>query len=119
MGLIAVLLLSGGCETANIPNVQFTASLGASGAETFDLLDSTTTTLTLQQFATAWDDLSNANGPLVCMRTADWASLKLDLEELCSWGGQCTTAQQAALTQFTNQLSNISTKDKNADNSRD
>lgn len=111
MGLIAVLLLSGGCQTAQIPNVQFTAALGASGAETFDLLDSTTTTLTLQQFATEWDDLSNADGPLVCMRTSDWAALKLDLEELCSWGGECTTAQQAALTQFTTQLNSLNAKD--------
>lgn len=111
MGLILLPLLSGACNNVTIPNVQFVASLGASGAQTFDLLDSTTTTLTLAQFAAQWDDLSNPKGPLVCVRTADWATLKMDLENLCSQV-TCTDQQKIALQSFSSNIPNVKVKAK-------
>src|ERR1700734_1599225 len=99
LGMGLILLLS--CQTAQIPDIQFTASLGPNGASQFDLLDNKTSDLTLTQFAAYWNDLSNAKGPPVCMRSADWATLKLDLEELCSWiEGGCTEEQQQTMTSF-------------------
>lgn len=112
LGMGLLVLVS--CQTAEIPNVQFVGSLGSSGAVQFDLLDSKTSDLTLLEFATYWDDLSNPKGPPVCMRTSDWASLKMALEELCSWSsGTCTAQQQEALTNFTNQMNNVEEKDTN------
>ena len=110
MGLIALL----SCQTAQIPDVQFIGSLGPSGAVTFDLLDASTSTMSLAQFAAQWDNLSDPKGPLVCVKTSDWAALKMDLEELCSWqSGSCTLAQQQALAQFTTNISKLGAKNAN------
>jgi hypothetical protein len=101
------------CQSVQIPDVQFVGSLGPSGAVTFDLLDSTTNTMTLAQFASWWNDIGNANGPGVCMRTKDFAAIKADLETLCSWlNGGCTTAQQQAITNFMTNINSLQTKAK-------
>lgn len=109
--LLAVLLLSSACTSVQIPNVTFYGSLGPSGAAQFDLMDSNTSMLTLQQFAAQWNDLSNTNGPLICMRTADFSQIKADLETLCSWvNGGCTQAQQQALDNLSENIDALKEK---------
>lgn len=99
-GMVLTTLLSG-CQTVQIPNVTFIGSLGPSGAEEFDLLDTNESSLTLSEFAAQWNDLANPSGPLVCMRTKDFAAIKADLEALCSWvQGGCTQQQKQAMSQF-------------------
>lgn len=107
-GMACSILLSA-CQSVQIPNVQFIGSLGPNGAETFDLLDSAESSMTLGQFAGQWNDIANKNGPLVCLRTNDFAAIKADLETLCSWvQGGCTQAQQDAMTQFMNNINGLS-----------
>ena len=71
--------------------------MGPLGASCFHTMTTATETLTLQQWAVAWDDLSN---PQVCTQAATLADWKNDIEQLCTFEQDCTVDVQQAVDTF-------------------
>lgn len=104
----AVLPLLLSCTTAQIPDVPWEASLGTQGAVVFSTLSSNMANRTYAQFLADWDDLANAQGPLMCTRTSFFAQLKSLQESLCDQTGNCTNMTAMQSKQFLQFMSNLS-----------
>jgi hypothetical protein len=88
---ILLSILSGCASTSGIQinDSEWCGSLGAQGAACFHTLTNESEILTLQQWATKWDDLGN---PIVCTSVNTFSDWKADLEKFCSYYG-CTYPQ--------------------------
>ena len=73
----------------------------------FTTLSSNMTKRTYAQFLSDWDDLTNANGPLMCTRTNFFAQLKAIQESLCDQTGNCKNMTPMQSKQFVQFMSNL------------
>lgn len=104
---MALILLSA-CNSVPIKNATFDGSLGPNGAFEFNLLNTDSKDISLQDWAAAWNDLSNPDGPMVCTRTATLANFKMVIETLCSWHpSECDIQAQNQVSQFMSRVQQI------------
>lgn len=90
------------CANVTIADHEFCGSLGAQGAFCAHLLTNDTRTLSLQQFAAYWDDLTDPKVATSISTITDW---KADIENLCTDSGDCSEQMEAQVNTLYNKIS--------------
>ena len=67
--------------------------------------------MTLQEWATTWDDLDH---PQICSVVDNFTDIKADVEKLCSFGNVCTYDQKAQVNAISAKLDTVIAKAKRA-----
>lgn len=103
-----LFLALNGCAT-KIANNEWCGSLASQGAACFYQNTSDSEMLSLQQWAVRWDNLAD---PVVCTQTSSFASLKAEIETLCSNDGDCTYDTTVAIWAISDKLNELMKKHK-------
>lgn len=115
MRLLFFIVWLTGCAGVPIEDSEWFGSLGSQGASAFHTFTPTTASLTLQQWAEAWDDLANPLGPMVCTRSETLAKLKGAVEKLCSdHDGMCSYDMKEQVGALSSRLDTVTEKAKKA-----
>jgi hypothetical protein len=100
-----------GCKHITITDSIWYGSLGSQGAVLEHTLTSTQTTLTLEQFAELWDNLSD---PLICTNSSVFATWKANLEKLCSDSNSCSYNDTQAVSSVAKAIGSVLKKQSDA-----
>lgn len=90
------------CAGVTVKDSVWCGSLGAEGAFCSHTLTNETKSMTLQQFAVWWDDLSD---PKVATSVSTLAEWKADIEKLCSFTQACTSDVKSQVDAIYNKIS--------------
>jgi hypothetical protein len=103
---MALLLTINGCKRITITDSIWYGSLGSQGATQIHTLASPApVVITLEQFATLWDDLSN---PMICTSATTFATWKENIEKLCSFDNVCSYNDTEAVSQAVKTINSVS-----------
>lgn len=95
-------LISSGCATVRVPNVEWCTSIGIDGALCQNSLSNDNRQLTLDEWLAWLDaDVEAGRGPALCVSSDDFTRLKIALEQLCYRAGRyCTRDTKKKMTRF-------------------
>lgn len=103
-GMVLLGLSISGCPSVQIKDEEVCGSLASKGATCFHTLTEESRTMTLQEFAAWWNDLSD---PKIATRASAFADAKAALETLCSINNVCTYEQKQVIAKLSNKFDSI------------